>query len=43
MVLMSIEQYSALTDGLEMRLDEADRAAAENPVRLTGEEVLKKT
>ena len=40
MVLMSIEQYSALTEGLEMRLDEADRAAAENPVRLSGEEVF---
>ena len=40
MVLMSIEQYSALTDALELRLDEADLAAAETPVRLTGEEVF---
>ena len=40
MVLLSIEQYSALTDSPEMRLDEADLAAAENPVRLKGEEVF---
>ena len=40
MVLMSIEQYSALTDALELRLDESDAAAAENPTRYTGEEVF---
>lgn len=40
MVLMSIEQYSAMTDALELRLDEADAAAAENPTRHTGEEVF---
>ena len=40
MVLMSIEQYSALTDALELRLDEADAAAAEDPTRYTGEEVF---
>ena len=40
MVLLSIEQYSALTDALEMRLDEADEAAEKSSVRLTGEEVF---
>lgn len=40
MVLLSIEQYSALTDPLEMRLDEADQAAALSSVRRTGEEVF---
>ena len=40
MVVMSLEQYSALTDELEFRLDEADRAAALSDVRYTGEEVF---
>ena len=40
MVLMSIEQYSAMTEALELKLDEADAAAAENPTRYTGEEVF---
>lgn len=40
MVLLSIEQYSALTDALEMRLDEADEAAEKSPTRLTAEEVF---
>ena len=40
MVLLSIEQYSALTDALEMRLDEADETAEKSSVRLTGEEVF---
>lgn len=40
MVLLSIEQYSALTDSLEMRLDEADNAAEKDPVRLGAEEVF---
>lgn len=40
MVVMSLEQYSALTDELEFRLDEADRAAALTDVRYTGEEVF---
>ena len=39
MVLLSVEQYSALTDALELRLDEAD-AAAQSPARLAGEEVF---
>lgn len=40
MVLMSIEQYSALTDSLERRLDEADHAAISDSTRLTAEEVF---
>ena len=40
MVLLSIEQYSVLTDSLEARLDEADLAAANDPVRRSGEEVF---
>ena len=40
MVLMSIEQYSAMTDALELKLDEADAAATETPTRYTGEEVF---
>ena len=40
MVVMSLEQYSALTDELEFRLDEADRAAALSDVRYSGEEVF---
>ena len=40
MVLLSIEQYSALTDSVEMRLDEADRAAANDPRRISAEEVF---
>ena len=40
MVLLSIEQYSALTDTFEMRLDEADQAAANSTERRTGDEVF---
>lgn len=40
MVVLSLEQYSALTDEIEIKLDEADRAAAASPVRLSGEEVF---
>ena len=40
MVLLSIEQYAALTESLELRLDEADRAAAESSKRRTAEEVF---
>ena len=40
MVLLSIEQYAALTDSVERRLDEADRAADESSVRFTGDEVF---
>ena len=40
MVVMSLEQYSALTEDVEARLDEADRAAVENPRRYTAGEVF---
>ncbi len=40
MVLMSIEQYAALTDEVEAKLDEADKAAASSDTRYTGEEVF---
>ena len=43
MVLMSIEQYSSLTDAVEMRLDEADRAAVASDVRYSAEEVFART
>jgi len=40
MVVLSLEQYAALTDEVELRLDEADRAAAESDVRCTEDEVF---
>lgn len=40
MVVLSLEQYAALTDEVEMKLDEADRASAESDVRYTEEEVF---
>lgn len=43
MVVMSIEQYSALTDDIELKLDEADRAAASTDVRYSADEVFKRT
>ena len=33
MVVLSLDMYSRLTDGVEAALDEADRAAAENSRR----------
>ena len=42
MVVMSIEQYSALTDDIELKLDEADRAADSSDIRYTGDEVFKR-
>ncbi|MBQ7887626.1 MAG: type II toxin-antitoxin system Phd/YefM family antitoxin [Clostridia bacterium] len=42
MVVLSLEQYAALTDEVELRLDEADRAAAESDMRYTEEEVFDK-
>lgn len=42
MVVMSLEQYSALTDGIELALDEADKAAAMSDVRYTGDEVFRR-
>lgn len=40
MVVMSLEQYSALTDGIELALDEADRAAAMTDVRYSASDVF---
>ena len=40
MVVLSLEQYAALTDEVELRLDEAARAAAESDVRYTEDEVF---
>ena len=40
MVVLSLEQYAALTDEVELRLDEADRAAAADSIRYTEEEVF---
>lgn len=40
MVVLSLEQYAALTDEVELRLDEADRAAVADSVRYTEEEVF---
>ena len=40
MVVMSLEKYAELTDDLELKLDEADRAAADSATRYTHEEVF---
>ena len=40
MVLMSLEQYSALTDDTEKKLDEADALAASSTIRLSKSEVF---
>ena len=40
MVVLSLEAYSRLTDGVESALDEADRYAAENNTRYTHDEVF---
>ena len=42
MVVMSIERYSALTDEVELKLDEADRMAYSTDVRYSGDEVFKR-
>ena len=42
MVVMSIEQYSKLTDALEMKLDEADYQAESTDERLTHDDVFSK-
>ena len=41
MVVMSIEQYSNLTDDIERKLDEADEYAEKNSTRLEMSEVVK--
>lgn len=40
MVVLSLEQYAALTDDIELKLDEADKAAAADLVRYTEDEVF---
>ena len=40
MVVMSLEQYSVLTENVEVKLDKADRAAAEDLRRYTSDEVF---
>lgn len=40
MVVLSLEMYSRLTEGVETALDEADRVAKEDNKRLTHEEVF---
>ena len=40
MVVLSLEAYSRLTDGVENALDEADRAAMEDNRRYTHEDVF---
>ena len=38
--MVSLEEYSKLTDGVEAALDKADRYAAENDTRMSHEEVF---
>lgn len=40
MVVMSLEQYSALTDGIELALDEADLASSVSDIRYSADEVF---
>ncbi len=40
MVVMTVEQYSALTDEVEMKLDEIEKAAASTDVRYTLDEAF---
>ena len=42
MVVLSLEEYSRLTDGVEAALDKADRLAAEDTERMSHEEVFEK-
>ena len=42
MVLMSVEQYSALTDDVERKLDEADAFASNSSIRLSKSDVFDK-
>jgi prevent-host-death family protein len=42
MVVLSLEHYAALTDEIEIKLDEADKAAALDNVRYTEEELFSK-
>ena len=40
MVVLSLDAYSKLTDGVESALDEADRLAVEDSKRMSHEEVF---
>lgn len=40
MVVLSLDMYSQLTDGVEAALDEADQVATENDRRMSHEEVF---
>ena len=40
MVVMSLEQYSVLTDDIEMKLDEADAAAEADSTRYSTDEIF---
>lgn len=40
MVVLSLEQYAALTDEIELKLDEADKAATADSTRYTEDEVF---
>ena len=40
MVVMDLQQYAALTDDIELKLDEADKAAEEDDEKYTAEEVF---
>ena len=42
MVIMSVEQYSALTDDIEHKLDEADEAAKKSDVRYSASKIFGK-
>ena len=42
MVLMSVEQYSALTDDVERKLDEADAFASQSSIRLSKSDIFDK-
>ncbi len=42
MVVLSLEQYSKLTDSIDLALDEADRYAASTTNRMTHDEVFSK-
>ncbi len=42
MVVLSLEQYAALTDEIELKLDEADKAAEEDNTRYTEEDVFRR-
>ena len=40
MVVLSLEEYSKLTDGVEAALDKADRLAAQGTARMSHKEVF---